>query len=276
MPTLALDGADLHYEVSGHGPPLLLIAGTACDGSYWKRYQVPDFARGHTVITFDQRGTGRTVTHVEDYATNRLAADAATLIAAVGLGPAVVWGHSMGGRVAQFVALDHPEHVRALVLASTGSSFRAKGGIPVKTCLGILQMGYKDYVRKHSKQIGFSHAFVEANRAHVDMILDEMIETLPPIEVYFAHIISRQDHETTARLPYIRCPTLVLVGGDETHGTSDTTHVDSARILARGIPKASFVILPDEGHFYSHSNPGETNRIVREFIVSALTRKDLP
>ena len=142
MPVLELDGVDLQYEARGNGPPMLLIAGTACDGSYWARYQVPDFARDHTVITFDQRGTGRTVTRVEDYATSRLAADAAALIAKVGLGPATVVGHSMGGRVAQYVALDHEQHVRNLVLASTGSSFKAKGGISPKTCLGILRMGY--------------------------------------------------------------------------------------------------------------------------------------
>ena len=266
MPVLELDGVDLHYEIRGNGPPMLLIAGTACDGSYWARYQVPDFVRDHTVITFDQRGTGRTVTRVEDYATSRLAADAAALIAKVGLGPATVVGHSMGGRVAQYVALDHAQHVRNLVLASTGSSFKAKGGISPKTCLGILRMGYVDYVRKHTREIGFSRTYIDANTAHVETILDEMMATLPPIEIYFAHIISRQDHETTARLAHIRCPTLVLVGGDETHGTSDTTHVESSSVLARAIPGSTFMVLPGEGHFYSHSNPQETNRLIRDFI----------
>ena len=233
MPMLRVPGAEIHYTVTGQGPPLLLIAGTACDGSYWSRFQTPDFAADFSVITFDQRGTGATRTQIEDYATNRLAADAAAIIEAVGRGPAIVWGHSMGGRVAQFVALDHSEHVRALVLASTGSSFKAKGGIAVKTCLGILKLGYEPYVRKHSTEIGFSKAFVEANPALASSIMDEMMATLPPVEIYFAHIISRQDHETTARLPFIQCPTLVIVGGDETHGTSDTTHVE---ILERSGP----------------------------------------
>jgi aminoacrylate hydrolase len=266
MTILRVHGADLHYEVTGQGPPLLLIAGTACDGTYWSRFQVPDFARDHSVITFDQRGTGRTVTHIDDYATSRLAADAAAIIADVGLGPAIVLGHSMGGRVAQYVALDHPDHVRALVLASTGSSFKTKGGIAVKTCLGIIKTGYEPYVRKHSTEIGFSKAFVQAHPDLVRSIMDEMMAALPLVEVYFGHIMSRQDHETTARLPFIRCSTLVLVGGDETHGTSDTTHVNSSRVLASAIPGATFEILEGEGHFYSHSAPDRMNGLVRAWL----------
>jgi pimeloyl-ACP methyl ester carboxylesterase len=129
VPILQLGGADLHYETHGKGPPLLLISGTACDGEFWKPYQVPEFSRDHTVITFDQRGTGKTI-HGNDYSTRCLAADAARLIEEVGLGPAIVWGYSMGGRVAQLVALDHPASVKRLILASTGASFKAKGTIP--------------------------------------------------------------------------------------------------------------------------------------------------
>lgn len=268
MPYVAVPGAEIHYTVTGSGPPLLLIAGTACDGSYWSQFQVPDFARDFTVITFDQRGTGKTLTRIKDYATSRLAADCAAIIEAVGRGPAFVMGHSMGGRVAQLVALDHSEHVKALVLASTGSSFKAKGGIAAKTCLGIIEMGYVPYVRKHSTAIGFSKEFVTQNPALVSGIMDEMMATLPPVDVYFAHILSRQDHETTARLPFISCPTLVLVGGDETHGTSDTTHVESSRVLSRGIPGSQFKVIEGHGHFYSHSAPETFNGLVRNWISS--------
>ena len=266
MPFVTVPGAEIHYSVTGHGPPLLLIAGTACDGTYWSRFQVPEFARDFTVITFDQRGTGQTRTHVKDYSTHRLAADCAAILSEVGLGAAVVLGHSMGGRVAQLVALDHGQHVKALVLASTGSSFKAKGGIAAKTCLGIVDLGYVPYVRKHSTEIGFSKEFVAQNRELVSEIMDEMMATLPSIDIYFAHILSRQDHETTGRLAFIQCPTLVLVGGDETHGTSDTTHVESSRVLARGIPGSQFQVIEGQGHFYSHSAPELFNKLVKDWI----------
>jgi pimeloyl-ACP methyl ester carboxylesterase len=274
MPTLSVEGADVHYEVQGQGPPMIFIPGTAMEGSFWSHFQVPEFARDHTTIIFDPRGTGRTVTRVKDYSTNRLAADVAALIAHVNLGPAVVFGHSMGGRVAQFVALDHAQHVRALVLASTGSSFKSKGGIPARTCLGIIDKGYAPYLREHTEWIGFSDAYRAREPDSVKRFIDWFIDTLAPIEVYFDHVLSRQDHETTARLPFIRCPTLVTVGGDEAHGTSDTTHVASAHLLARMIPGARFEMLEGEGHFYTHSAPQALHRLVRDFLATCGRKED--
>ena len=268
MPVLQLDEADIHYEVHGKGPPLLLISGTACDGDFWKPYQVPDFSRDHNVITFDQRGTGKTVMRGTNYSTTRLATDAARLIEHVGRGPAVVLGHSMGGRVAQLVALDHPATVKSLVLASTGASFRAKGGIPPAICLGIVTLGYERYIREHSIEIGFSKDFVEAHPDRVEQCIDVLLAALPPIEVYFAHVMSRQDHDTSARLKDMSLPTLVMVGGDEGHGNSDTTHIASAQFLAKSIPGATFVVVPGHGHFYPFSDPETTNRIVRDFIAT--------
>jgi len=266
MPTLSVDGADVHYEVQGHGPPMIFIPGTAMEGSFWSHFQVPEFSKDHTTIIFDPRGTGRTVTHIRDYSTSRLAADVAAIIRHVNLGPAIVFGHSMGGRVAQLVALDHAQWVRALVLASTGSSFKAKGGIPAKTCLGIIHKGYAAYLREHTEWIAFSADYRAREPASVARFLDWFIDTLAPIEVYFDHVLSRQEHETTARLPFITCPTLVTVGGDEAHGTSDTTHIASAQLLARMVPSARFEILEGEGHFYTHSAPQELHRLVRDFL----------
>ena len=94
-----------------------------------------------------------------------------------------------------------------------------------------------------------------------------MMATFPPVDIYFEHVMSRQNHDTSARLKDIRPPTLVMVGGDETHGTSDTTHVESSEILARAIPNATFTILEGEGHFYTHSKPELTNGIIRRFAA---------
>lgn len=263
---LQLEGADLYYETHGKGPPLLLISGTACDGEFWKPYQVPEFSRDHTVITFDQRGTGKTTTSAKDYSTRRLAADAAQLIEHVGLGPAIVLGHSMGGRVAQLLPLDHPASVKRLILASTGASFKAKGGIPPAICLGIIKLGYERYMREHSIEIGFSKDFINAHPERVDQCIDLLLAALPPVEVYFAQVMSRQEHDTSARLNDIQVPTLVIVGGDEGHSKSDTTHIASSQALAKSIPDAEFAVIPGHGHFYMFSDPETTNRLVREFI----------
>jgi 3-oxoadipate enol-lactonase len=267
MPILHVEEADIYYEVHGSGPPLLFIAGTACDGAFWKPYQVPEFALDNTVIIYDQRGTGKTITREHDYSTARLAADAALLVDQVGLGPAIVCGHSMGGRVAQLVALDHAAVVKSLILASTGASFKAKGGIPPAICLGIVKKGYERYIRDHSIDIGFSKAFATSHPDRTKQCIDVLLAALPPIEIYFAHVMSRQEHDTSTRLKEISVPTLVIVGGDEIHGNSDTTHVASSEILAAAIPGASFAVILNHGHFYFFSDPETSHRIMRDFIA---------
>lgn len=271
MPTLAVDGAEVYYEVHGRGPPMLLIAGTACDGAFWSPHQVPDFSRDYTVIIFDQRGIGQTVMKSDDFSTDRLAADAAAIVRTLGLGPAHVVGHSMGGRVAQLVALDHPDTTKSLVLASSGAGYKAKGGIPPKICLGIIKQGYERYIREHNIDIGFSKAFAKANPERVDQCIDVLMHALPPVETYLAQVNARQWHDTRARLGDIRVPTLVTVGDDEVHGLSDTTHVESARLLATSIAGAKFEVLKGAGHFYFFSHAEEINGLIRQFLRSLET-----
>jgi pimeloyl-ACP methyl ester carboxylesterase len=275
MPVLAVDGADIYYEVHGNGPPMLMLSGTACDGAFWTPHQVPEFSRDHTVIIVDQRGMGKTVTRGDDYATTRLAADAAAVVKNVGLGPAIVVGHSMGGRVAQLVALDHPETVKALILASTGPGFNSKGGIPPGICLGIIKQGYETYIREHNIDIGFSKAFVKEHPDRVEQCISYLLRVLPSIDVYIGHVNARQWHDTTARLKDIRVPCLVTVGDDEVHGLSDTTHVASAELLAKSIPGATFKVVRGGGHFYFFSHPEEIHRLMREFIGSLAKEKAL-
>lgn len=266
MSTLRTDGADIYYEVHGSGPPMLLISGTACDGAFWSPHQVNDFSKDHTVIIFDQRGIGKTVTRTDDYSTTRLATDAAEIIRQVGLGPAIVVGHSMGGRVAQLVALDHPDTVKAMPLLSTGSGYKAKGGIPPKICLGILKSGYENYIRDHNIDIGFTKQFAASNPQRVDECIDVLMNALPSVDIYLEHVNARQWHDTRERLKDIRAPCLVTVGDDEVHGLSDTTHVASAKILSENIPGAKFAVIPNAGHFYMFSHPEYLNRLIRDFI----------
>ena len=107
----AKDGVDIYYEVSGHGTPFLFLSETACDGAVWNLYQTPEFARDHRVIILDYRGTGLSGKPSTKYTTDIFADDAAAVLDHLSLKDAVVCGHSMGGRVAQLLALDHPHKV---------------------------------------------------------------------------------------------------------------------------------------------------------------------
>ncbi|HWG03777.1 MAG TPA: alpha/beta hydrolase, partial [Beijerinckiaceae bacterium] len=140
MPILRLDDADLHYEVHGEGQPFLFCSATCTSGEIWKFYQVPEFSRDHRVITFDQRGTGKSPVRSKDFSTERLAADAAALLNHLDARSAIVLGHSNGGRVAQTLALDYPDLVDKLILASSGgSSAKRMNGISIDMCVDLAE-----------------------------------------------------------------------------------------------------------------------------------------
>ena len=132
MPTVRTNGAEIYYETHGHGQPFLFFSETACDGQIWKMYQVPEFAIDHQVIVHDYRGTGRSSKPSIDYTTRMFCEDAVALLDHLNAKDAIVLGHSMGGRVAQLLALDHPQRVKKLILASTGASFPAAPACPCR------------------------------------------------------------------------------------------------------------------------------------------------
>lgn len=117
MPVLHTEGADLHYEVGGSGPPMILLAGMFSDSASWGPVVAPLEAR-FTVIRPDNRTTGRT-RHEGPARVEDMARDAAALMAALSLGPAHVIGHSLGGALSLLVAGDRPDLVRSVTLTCT-------------------------------------------------------------------------------------------------------------------------------------------------------------
>ena len=126
------DGVRLYYEVHGSGRPILFISETACHCDVWKRYQVPEFSRDHQVILFDYRGTGRSDKPSVPYSIKMFADDAAAILTHLGARDVIVCGHSMGGSVAQVMALDHTDIVSRLVCASGRAFYPHTKGIPLR------------------------------------------------------------------------------------------------------------------------------------------------
>jgi pimeloyl-ACP methyl ester carboxylesterase len=272
MPILKLSDVDLHYDVAGSGTPMLLIAPTATHGEVWKLHQVPEFSRDHMVITYDLRGVGKSVVRSKDFSGQRQTLDAVELLNHLGAKGAVVWGHSMGGRIAQQMALDHPGLVGKLILASTGASFPTRG-IPLGMCLELVELGYHRYLDQHARKVGFSQAFTKAHPDVVEAFLKVRLGDPPPLEIFLRHVMARQDMDTSKRLKDIRVPTLVTLGDDEDHpSASGVTHKSSTELLAREIPGAKLAIIPG-GHYYPFVEPEKTNKIVRDFLKAKVNAR---
>jgi pimeloyl-ACP methyl ester carboxylesterase len=268
MPFLQLKDAELYYEVHGRGRPMVFLSETACDAEVWKSHQVEEFSRDHQVILHDYRGTGRSGKPSIDYSTKMFCDDTAALMDHLGAEKAVVVGHSMGGRIAQLLALEYPDKVDRLILASTGAGFPATKGLPRKICQEMIEWGYEKYVRDHSILVGFTDEFAKNYADRVEKYLQVRMSNLCPVEFYLRHLIARQSHDTTGRLKDIRVPTLVLVGEDDRNVTSDINHRSSSEILAQGIPHAKLVVLSGERHSYFFANPDAAHKTIRDFIES--------
>ncbi|MBV9387311.1 MAG: alpha/beta hydrolase [Chroococcidiopsidaceae cyanobacterium CP_BM_ER_R8_30] len=243
MSTISVNGIDLFYEVQGRGEPLLLIAGFSCDSYYWsavrrwlvKRYQV---------IWFDNRGIGRSSAPNNPYTISQMAADAAALLEYLEIDKVHIAGHSMGGQIAQELALAHSEKVLSLLLLSSWAKGDEMFHAIVKT-FGDLPQTLKPQQYLQVILPWMFTAEFYANPEAVEQIIQFAVEyPFPPTANGLYHQ-SRAilGSNTSERLAEIDCPTMVLVGKQDI-----LTPMKFAKQLVQGLPKAELVILESGGH----------------------------
>lgn len=252
---------NLYYELYGEGDPLVLVAGTGISLAPWRIFQVPEFSKHYRVLIYDHRGLGRSDKPDVPYSTRLFARDCADLMDALGIEKAHIMGHSMGGRVAQWIALDRPEKVRSLVLSGTGSGKYSERldyprGVPLDAALEMIEKGYEKYQYDHwGPGFMFSESFVKEHPDAVKKFQDLIVDEVPPLKCYLRHVIARQCHETTDVVHNIKAPTLVIVGSKDTHEGGTGSHVESSRVLTEKIPHAEMVLVEGGRHGYLREMP---------------------
>lgn len=272
MPIATVNDLPLAYEVLGTGDPLVLIAGTGYPGATWLPDLVEALADRHTVVTFDHRGTGRTPSMPEPYSTRLFASDTAGLLAALDLPPAHVLGHSMGGRVAQWLGLDAPERVRSLILAATGpgewrSDKPVQRGVPLHTAVAMIEHGYEAYMASHIAETFFTPEFVTGDPARVRWLVDAFWQHRPELREYLRHVIARQEHQTADRLAELTMPALVLIGDRDRHQGGTGVHWEQSAYLAEHLPDAEKRVVPDASHGYLWQAPELSVEIILEWTA---------
>ncbi len=264
MPHTETPGFRMYYETKGGGDPLLLINGLGSDSTEWL-FQFPEFARRFLVVAFDNRGAGGSDTPPGPYSTAQMADDAVTLLTHLGAGRAHVLGVSLGGMIAQEVALRHPDRVRKLVLACTAPGgegsvrpapdvlkkfVRSPGGDPEEEIRRVLPFLYSEgYLRDRPEEI---EEFVRRRLA------------IPvSVEGHSAQLSAAVSHSAWDRLTTIEAPTLVIAGdGDRVVPT------ENSRRIAQRIPGAKLLILPGAPHRLFAENAEAFNREVMSFLLS--------
>jgi pimeloyl-ACP methyl ester carboxylesterase len=275
MPTVKVGGRNLGYSLAGDGPPFLFLGSTAQNKEYFHEYQVPFFSKHFSVVTVDQRCVGESDRDDALFDTRDLATDAIGVLDALGLTePAHVLGHSMGGRTAQWMALDTPERVRSLVLVSSGSG-QYDPARPVDRCppiwqlVRMIEMGFDEYVRDIQRG---RLAFTDDFRAQHPEILERLAENWqasnPTALAFLLHTRARQRHETTDRLGEIRQPALVVHGTEDTVPGGTSFHPESSRVLAERIPNARLEKIPGAAHHVFWQVPDLVNQTILDFLLA--------
>lgn len=245
------DGTRLAWRSEGKGAPMLLIAGQATAMSGWEPV-VPELARTFRVIRFDHRGIGNSDEGPAGHLTTReFAADALAVLDAAGVDQAHVYGHSMGGRVAQWLAIDNPGRVGALILAATSAGgFLGSDRDPNIT----LALTSGDPARL--EPLFFDADWAAAHSAAVRTFFTSRASR----QAKRRHFRASKEHDARDLLGSIRAPTLIL------HGTADKlTPLDNALVLRDLIPHAMLVKVADGRHGFHLDHP-ETVEWIRRFV----------
>lgn len=246
----SVDGGRLYYERRGAGEPMLWITGFTISAAVFEPV-LPLYEDRFDCVLYDNRGSGRSRARPGLTSMAQLAADAAAVLDHAGVESAHVHGLSMGGMVAQELALRFPERVRGLILGGTtpGGPLAARPTLAELAALRGLEpiLFSREFRRRHPEKV---RELVRPFRAH-----------RPPGHGMVAHWWATVYHDTVSRLGDIQAPTLVMHGGAD-----GMAPLSNARLLAERIPDAELVVMPGAGHAFLLEQPEATRARIGDWL----------
>jgi 3-oxoadipate enol-lactonase len=265
VPTLDLDGTDVYYERRGAGEPLLLLQGLGGNSLHWGEGFLSALEETFELVLYDHRGAGRSGPLTGDCTIAGLAGDAAALLDALAIDAAHLFGISMGGMVAQELALAHPDRVRTMTLGCTypgGPEAKMTDMAVVAMLAEAVLSGDDERTRRVGYDVMIAPEYA-ADPANYAVYAEVAAQYPAAIPVLMAQLEAVASHDTSTRLAGIRAPTLVV------HGTADRL-LDSANgeLLARLIPGARLELLDGAGHLFFWEQPERSAQLVREHAAA--------
>jgi len=264
MPFAENQQTKIYWDEEGTGEPVLLIMGLGYPSVMWFRTR-PLLAERFRTIAFDNRGIGRSDCPPGPYSIPLMAADAAAVLDACECESAHLYGVSMGGMIAQEFALQHPTHVRSLILGCTAAGGPHAIRAEPEVIEFLKQRAELDPVAAVAAAVPYMYD-PATPRALIDE--DEALRKQWPLrpESYYAQLQGIIAWEAYSRLDQIKAPTLVI------HGESDRlVPFGNGELIAERIPRARLVRLPRAGHIYTTDQGEAAQAAILEFL-SAQTR----
>ncbi len=266
MPILDLAHHQLYYETQGDpaSPPLLILSGLT-DYTAKCGWQTRDLVHDFHVITFDNRGAGRSSISGFEYTVADLAVDAAAVLDALDIQIADVFGFSLGGMIALHLTLNNPLRVRRLVLGCTSAG--GSLGVYPETDV-LLSLAGPSHISDRRQDfldgmwVSLSDRCVKDQPEIVDALADIAAANPQTSESRMAQLRAVFTHDVSDRLHEIKTPTLVM------HGTEDRLIPPAnGEQLASHITGARLILYPEAGHLFFIEKADEVNRDIRTFLM---------
>jgi pimeloyl-ACP methyl ester carboxylesterase len=264
MPIAHVKDIDIHFEIHGSGPPLVLIMGLRRNAEWWY-LQIPELSKHFTVIAFDNRGAGRSGKPAMDYSIRLFADDTAGLMDFLGIPRAHILGISMGGYIAQELAINYPDKINGLILGCTScggrravhmsdermEKFKANAGLTPEQIL------------RKDMDIYFSDRFVRENPERIEEFVKISLRYYQPADAFFRQFDACQNHDTADRVSEISAPTLIMSGDDDFLVPSG-----NSLILEELMPEAELELYAGCRHCFFMEEYEKFNRSVVRFLQS--------
>jgi pimeloyl-ACP methyl ester carboxylesterase len=264
MASVDVAGTELNYERAGEGEPMLLIQGMSATHLAWGRPFLELLEPHFECVVFDNRGMGRSGRATMPFSIVDLAGDALGLLDALEIESAHVVGISMGGMIAQELALDQPERVRTLTLGATycGGPQGSLMGEDVLQQLGeALRSGEPEDVRRAMWEINLSPGF-RAEESRYAAFLEMAVALSAPRAVVMEQMRACAAHDTSTRLGRLSIPTLVV------HGTADRLLPVSNGHQIAALLSVEPALLEDVGHMFWWEQPQRSAELIREHALA--------
>ncbi len=273
MPLISSGSTRIWYQTKGNGTPVLLCNGWGGSSDSWSQEMVRMLSERHMVALVDNRGTGRSDKPLEPYTMEAMAGDSAAVLKELGCGPAHVLGHSMGGYIAQALAIYYPEKVKSLILCATtsGSVSRVPYGAGVASeWAKVSDPALTTYERvKSLVYLLYPSRYVDPRRE--ELIKEESYDENPtPIYALRNQSAAIAGFDAYEQLPHLSIPALILTGDEDS-----LIPPENSRILAQRIPGAELKVLSGLGHGLLKQDTGKVVGVVLDFLSRVDSRNSV-
>jgi pimeloyl-ACP methyl ester carboxylesterase len=267
MPKVGVGKLELNYERGGAGEPLLLIQGMSANHRAWGNSFRSLLEENFEVAVFDNRGMGLSDPAGGAFSIADMAADTLGLLEALEWETAHVLGISMGGMIAQELALAHPERLRSLTLGCTycgGEGSQLMDPADFQGLVEAMASGDQDRVFRAMYELNLSPGF-RAEEQRYGAFTTMAAELPSPRETIGLQLQAIMAHDTSARLPGLAVPTMVI------HGTVDRVlGVANGRQIASLVPGSRLEIYEDVGHMFWWEQPERSAGLIREHALATV------